>query len=87
MVHLGFPDLSPKIKSLTIELDAVDGDVVTLDGKESGTNTGPLFGQPATGKFAKWSIHHEFRVRYGKIVEHWGSEDTTAMLQQLHPTP
>jgi predicted ester cyclase len=77
-VRAGIPDVAPVID----ELISV-GDVVVMRDHASGTQTGPLFGAPASGKRATWREIHIWKVRNGRIVEHWGIEDMLALLAQL----
>jgi predicted ester cyclase len=74
----GFPDL----KVEQVEIIAND-DVVAVRSRVTGTNTAPLFGQPATGKPVSFTAMDIDRVKDGKIVETWHVEDFTAMQRQL----
>ena len=74
----GIPDLTVEM----IEIIAND-DVVAVRSRVTGTNTAPLFGQPATNKpvsFTEMDIH---RVQNGRIVETWHVEDFPGMNSQL----
>jgi ketosteroid isomerase-like protein len=67
------------------------GDVVVVEGRFTGTNTGPLetpAGQiPATGQSLVLPFADLFRVADGKIVEHRIYFDTMGMLAQLGVLP
>jgi steroid delta-isomerase-like uncharacterized protein len=47
------------------------GDKVIIRWTNSGTNTGPLFGNPATGKSIVATGFDLFRISNGKIMELW----------------
>jgi predicted ester cyclase len=82
MFLAGFPDLSYQIDEQLIA-----GDRVVTRGTWSGTNTGSLMGQPATGKpFSTVSVVID-RVVAGKIVERWEVGDVLGMMQQLGLAP
>jgi len=49
----------------------------------TGTNTGSFMGIPPTGKHVSFTGIYIARIADGKIVEHWGEEDSVSMLQQL----
>jgi predicted ester cyclase len=52
-----------------------------------GTNNGPFLGNAPSGKPATWSSFGIFRVKDGKIVEHWGIPDLIGLLQQIGAIP
>jgi ketosteroid isomerase-like protein len=67
------------------------GDVVVVEGRFTGTNTGPLdtpAGQlPATGQPMELAFADVFRVADGKITEHRIYYDVLSMLGQLGLLP
>jgi predicted ester cyclase len=67
----------------TIEEMVAEGDIVATRVTGHGTNDGPFMGMPPTGREATWSSLGFFRVRDGKIVEHWGVPDLLGLLTQL----
>jgi predicted ester cyclase len=73
-----FPDLHMKIEAMITE-----GDTVAVRVLSEGTNLGPLNGVvPPTGKRFSARQSHWYRVRDGKLAEHWATrEDLAAMLQ------
>lgn len=73
-----FPDLR-----MTIEKYLEQGDVGCAVLRVTGTNSGPLMGQPATGKPIDISMVDIVRVVGGRAVEHWGASDDLGMLTQL----
>jgi predicted SnoaL-like aldol condensation-catalyzing enzyme len=73
-----FPDLK-----LTIEDTAVAGDKVWIRMRAKGTNEGSIIGKPPTGKKMEIDVIDIYRVKDGKIVEHWGVPDQLGMLEQV----
>ena len=59
------------------------GEKVVVRFTNSGTQTGPFLGQPATGKHAAWLGIGIYTVTHGKISEAWFGEDILGMLIQL----
>ena len=83
-VMQSFPDRKVEILNVVAE-----GDLVFVRLRVTGTNQGgfPAFGVPANGNpFAieSWSL---YRLRDGKVVEHWGLNDGLALLMQLGAFP
>ena len=68
---------------MTIELLVADGDLVGALITSTGTNLGPLNGvMPPTGRLFSARQSHWFRVRDGRLAEHWATcDDLDAMLQ------
>ena len=69
----GFPDVHFTIENLVGE-----GDIVASHVTGHGTHTGQFLAFPASGNEATWRSLGFFRVRDGKIVEHWGSRTCSA---------
>jgi steroid delta-isomerase-like uncharacterized protein len=67
------------------------GDLVVVEGRFTGTNTGPLDTSagalPSTGRSMVLPFADVFRVADGKITEHRIYYDSTAMLGQLGLLP
>ncbi len=82
MFYTGFPDLKVTVKQMIGEGDLVAGAMTT-----EGTQTGVFMGIPGSDKKVSFSEMHMVRVASGKIVEHWGVIDVTAMMQQLDVIP
>lgn len=74
----GFPDYQTIIEDLIAE-----GDKVVARIKMTGTHTGDFMGIPATGRQISFTGIYIARIANGKIVEHWGEEDSVSLLQQL----
>ena len=80
-----FPDLRFTVDSMVAE-----GDVVMCEASFQGTHLGefqripPLEGPlPPTGKACRVKQIHRFRLKEGKIVEHFAVRDDLGMFQQL----
>ena len=74
----GFPDYQTIIEDLIAEEDKVAARI-----KMMGTHTGESMGIPATGKWISFTGIYIVRIANGKIVEHWGEEDSVSLLGQL----
>ena len=79
-----YPDMKLNVLHLVAE-----GDYVVVHHQTTGTNKGEFMGMPATGKAVKFDEMHLVRFANGKMIEHWGVEDSMTMMQQLGlaPTP
>lgn len=73
-----FPDVKATYTPMVAQ-----GDRITFTGTVSGTHKGSFFGMPATGKRIRWTEMHIFRVRAGKVVEHWVQADMFGIVQQI----
>jgi predicted ester cyclase len=78
MLRSAFPDFS-----LTIQDLVVDGNKVWARQRAGGTNLGPFFGFPATGKTAYIEVFDVVRFENGRVVEHWGVPDQLGMMIAL----
>lgn len=82
MMRGAFPDLNVRIE------DAIgSGDRVWVLGTAQGTNTGPLFGRPATDRAASWPVMHRLRFAGGRITQWSAIFDRLELLQQLGLVP
>lgn len=77
-----FPDLT-----LDVEDSLTDGDKVVIRAMWRGTHQGEFMGLPATGKSIAMESIHIFRVRDGRLAEHWAAQDTLGMMRQLGAIP
>ena len=68
---------------MNIEEIMAEGDRVSVRATVSGKHTGELMGIPATGKDLNVPLADYFRIRGGKVVEHWGVMDSGTMLMQM----
>jgi len=75
---IGMPDWHTAIDDLIAE-----GDKVVARITMTGTHTGDFYGIPATGKRVEFTGMYIARIENGKIVEHWGEEDSYDLLLQL----
>ena len=75
---VGMPDFRTEIQDLIAENDKVVARVLM-----TGTHTGDFYGIPATGKHVEFTGVFIVRIVNGKIVEHWGEEDSYSLLLQL----
>ncbi|BBY27317.1 ester cyclase [Mycolicibacterium sediminis] len=66
-----------------IHWQTVDGDKVTTFKTYSGTHQGPFLGVPATGRAVRFDTIDVFRVREGRLTDHWGIADLVGVLIQL----
>ncbi len=84
MAHQGamqsFPDRKVHIEDLV-----ADGDTVAVRARITGTNQGgfPLFNVPANGAKVDIPFVGFYKLRDGKIVEHWGLNDALTLMNQL----
>ncbi|MBN9084049.1 MAG: hypothetical protein BGP04_17560 [Rhizobiales bacterium 62-17] len=75
---VGMPDLK-----VTIEAQLAADDKVAASFVYQGTHGGTYFGIPPTGKPLRFTSCDIFRVRNGKLAEHWGMGDLAGVLAQL----
>jgi predicted ester cyclase len=76
--HQAFPDIYSNAEDVIVE-----NDKVVERFSAGGTNLGPFFGNPPTGKTGTTTGINIFRIANGKIVEHWGNSDDLGMMRQL----
>ncbi len=77
----GFPDATMEINEQLAERD-----LVATRKTFRGTHRGELWGHPASGNKVEWEFIDIFRVRDGKLIEHWTSMDIAALRRQLEPS-
>ncbi|OFW71540.1 MAG: hypothetical protein A2Y55_07240 [Actinobacteria bacterium RBG_16_68_12] len=78
MFRAAAPDLTATVEDLIAE-----GDRVVARVWFSGTQTGELFGLPATGKQFRFQAIDILRFEEGLAVEHWGVTDMAGLMGQL----
>ncbi len=71
--------------SLTVDQMITEGDTAALRATFHGTHRGPFHGIPATGKTVSAEVMLFYRVRDGRIAQHWMQMDGHALMQQLMP--
>jgi len=79
----GMPDLAVEVEALVAEDDQVIAWV-----RLTGTQSGPDGPAPATGGRVDFRHAHRFRLKDGRVVEHWAvREDLRALIQSGVITP
>jgi predicted ester cyclase len=74
-----FPDLHMRVEAVVRE-----GDLVAVLMTSTGTNLGALNGLiPPTGRSFQARQTHWFRVRDGRLAEHWATRDDLATMLHL----
>ena len=85
-LHDAMPD-----QRLTCEDLIAEGDLVVARVTLRGTQTGALqftrFQLPASGRTVETIQIHIFRMKDGKMVEHWAGHDHIGLLRQLGHSP
>jgi hypothetical protein len=74
----GMPDLS-----VAIEATVANAQMAAASFVYTGTHKGVYFGVAPTGKPLRFTSCDIFRIRDGKIAEHWGMGDIAGTLAQL----
>lgn len=74
-------------EEMTIEDIIAEGDLVAVRLTSAATHTGEFMGMPATGNGYEIGEIHFFRLRDGKVAEHWHQADFMGMMKQLGGTP
>ena len=64
-----------------------EGDQVAVKARLVGTHQGEYNGIPATGRTVDVPFHITYRIKDGKIVDHWMVMDSMVFLQQLGIVP
>jgi predicted ester cyclase len=86
MAHRAFLEAFPDVQTTTEDLFA-EGDKVVERYTARGTNKGSFMGAPPTGKKFEASSMSIYRIADGKIVEHWGENDSMGLMMQLGLMP
>lgn len=68
---------------INIVKTVVTGDTVSHLYEVDGKHVGDFMGTPATGRTYRVTGMDMFRVKEGKIVEHWAFMDQSSLLKQL----
>ena len=80
MLLQAFPDAS-----MQIDEQLGEGDLVATRKTLRGTHQGEVWGLPPTGNQVAWEFIDIFRVRDGKLIEHWTHMDFEALRAQMRP--
>src|SRR5262245_8956359 len=82
MMNGAFPDV------VVTEEDLIAaGDRVVERSSAAATHTGALMGAPPTNKRVHWSEIHVYRLKDGRIAEHWAEIAMMELLQQTGVLP
>jgi steroid delta-isomerase-like uncharacterized protein len=81
-VSAGLADVSMKIEDMIAE-----GDRVAVRLTAHAVHRGEFMGLPPTGKAYTISETHVFRVKDGRVVEHWRDADMLGLMRQLGALP
>src|SRR5690242_4300381 len=82
MMNGAFPDV------VVTEEDLIaSGDKVVERSSAAATHKGAMMGAPPTNKSIKWSEIHIYRLKDGKIIEHWAEISQMELLQQIGVLP
>jgi steroid delta-isomerase-like uncharacterized protein len=73
--------------TFTIDDLIAEGDQVAARLTTSATQVGEFMGMPPSGKTYKIEEIHIFRIRDGKVAEHWHQLDQMGMMKQLGAIP
>lgn len=71
----------------TVEDEIAEGDRVAVRVTASARQVGDIAGQPGTGNSYTIGEIHVFRIRDGKVTEHWHQYDQLGRTKQLNPEP
>lgn len=82
MLSTAFPDGKTTIDDLMAERDQV-----VCRWTARGTHKGEFMGIPATRKRVTITGMDVWRIRDGRVIEHWGEFDALGMLQQMGAVP
>jgi steroid delta-isomerase-like uncharacterized protein len=82
MLKMAFPDVRFTLEDLLVEGNSV---VMRVSGE--GTQQGPFFGSPATGKHIKWTGVRLLRYEDGRFAEGTSELDQVGILQQMGIIP
>ncbi len=80
MLLRAFPDATMEINEQLAERD-----LVATRKTLRGTHLGEIWDLPPTGDRVEWEFIDIFRIRDGKIVEHWTHMDFEALRVQMRP--
>jgi predicted ester cyclase len=82
MMNGAFPDV------VVTEEDLIaSGDKVIERSSATATHKGTMMGTPPTNRRVTWSEIHVYRLRNGRIAEHWAELSMMELLQQIGALP
>lgn len=77
-VFTSFPDLEYKVISI-----AHASDLVMIEWKQCGTNTGPIIGRPPTGKYIEIPAVSVLKSKEGQLISHYDYWDMKRFLREM----
>jgi steroid delta-isomerase-like uncharacterized protein len=81
-VRAAFPDIE-----MTADDILVEGDQLAVRSTMRGTHQGEFMGIPASGKKVEVSNYDFVRFENDQVVEHWGTIDSAALMEQIGAVP
>jgi steroid delta-isomerase-like uncharacterized protein len=81
-VRSAFPDVEAEIDDIIVE-----GDRIAVRSTVRGTHEGDFMGIAATGKKVEFANYDFVRIENDQAVEHWGTIDSAALMEQLGAVP
>jgi predicted ester cyclase len=81
-VRAAFPDLETTADDILVE-----GDRLAVRSTIRGTHEGEFMGIPGTGKKVEVANYDFVRLEGDQAVEHWGTIDSAALMEQLGAVP
>ncbi|MCI0622060.1 MAG: ester cyclase [Acidobacteria bacterium] len=78
VTRIAFPDVAPRIIA-----EIAEEEWVAIAVEARGTHKGKYFGIAPTGKPVTWTEIHFWRVKEGKIVEHYGNVSLFETMKQI----
>ena len=72
---------------MTIDDMIAEGDRVAVRLTSHAVQVGPFMGLPPSGRSYTIGEIHIFRIRRGKVAEHWHQGDFLGLLRQLGASP
>jgi steroid delta-isomerase-like uncharacterized protein len=82
LLRSAFPDLETTIDDMLAE-----GDRLAVRSTFRGTHEGDFMGIPATGRKVEVANYDFVRLENDQAVEHWGTIDSAALMEQLGAVP
>jgi steroid delta-isomerase-like uncharacterized protein len=81
-VRAAFPDIETSADDILVE-----GDRLAVRSTVRGTHQGEFMGIPASSKKVEVSNYDFVRFENDQVVEHWGTIDSAALMEQIGAVP
>ena len=81
-IRTAFPDIETSVDDMLVE-----GDEIAVRSTFRGTHDGEFMGIPATGKKVEVANYDFVRMENDQAVEHWGTIDSAALMEQIGAVP